>query len=82
LFTYVGLPLGTTRPSITDLMSLACILERRLASSSNFLSRGARLHLINSSLASLPLHFFMLTTIASGVYHAVGFDSSAIFMAR
>jgi hypothetical protein len=56
-FTYLGLPLGTTKPHIIDLMPLACRLERRLASSSCFLSQGARLQLINSALASMPLHF-------------------------
>jgi hypothetical protein len=37
-FTYRGLPLGTTKPKIIDLMPLACRMERRLASSSRFLS--------------------------------------------
>jgi hypothetical protein len=56
-FTYLGLPLGTTKPHIIDLMPLACRLERRLACSSYFLSQGAHLQLINSALASMPLHF-------------------------
>jgi hypothetical protein len=56
-FTYLGLPLGTTKPRIIDLMPLACRLERRLACSSCFLSQGAHLQLINSALASMPLHF-------------------------
>jgi hypothetical protein len=60
-FTYLGLPLVTTKPKIIDLMPLACRMERRLASSSSFLSQGARLQLINSALASMPLHF--LTTL-------------------
>jgi hypothetical protein len=60
-FTYLSLPLGTTKPRIVDLMPLACRLERRLESSSSFLSQGARLQLHNSALASMPLHF--LTTL-------------------
>jgi hypothetical protein len=56
-FIYLGLPLGTTKPRIIDLMPLACRLERRLACSSFFLSQGAHLQLINSALASMPLHF-------------------------
>jgi hypothetical protein len=56
-FTYLGLPLGTTKPRIIDLMPLACWLDRRLACSSCFLSQGDRLQLINSALASMPLHF-------------------------
>jgi hypothetical protein len=38
-FTYLGLPLGTTKPRIIDLMPLARRLERRLACSSCFLSQ-------------------------------------------
>jgi hypothetical protein len=60
-FTYLGLPLGTTKPRIIDLMPLACRMERRLASSSSFVSQGARLQLINSALDSMHLHF--LTTL-------------------
>jgi hypothetical protein len=35
-FTYLGLPLGTTRPSIIDLSPLVCRLERKITSSSRF----------------------------------------------
>jgi hypothetical protein len=40
-FTYLGLPLATTRPMITELSLLVCRLERKLSSSSRFLSQGA-----------------------------------------
>jgi hypothetical protein len=56
-FTYLGLPLGTVKPTITKLSPLVCRLERKLSASSSFLSQGARLQLINFSLASMPLHF-------------------------
>lgn len=39
-FTYLGLPVGTARPKIRDLMP---IIDRRLASCSSFLSFGGRL---------------------------------------
>src|SRR4051812_6888045 len=38
-------------------MPLVCRFERKLTSSSSFLSQGARLQLINSALPSMPLHF-------------------------
>jgi hypothetical protein len=38
-FTYLGLPLGTTKPSITELSPLVCRLERKLTASSSFLSQ-------------------------------------------
>jgi hypothetical protein len=40
-FTYLGLPLGTTKSQIQDLMPLVCRLERKLSSSSSFLPEGA-----------------------------------------
>jgi hypothetical protein len=39
-FTYLGLPLGTTRPRIHDLLPLVDRLERRLVATSNFLAYG------------------------------------------
>jgi hypothetical protein len=67
-FTYLGLPLGTTRPTITELSPLVYQLERKLTSSSCFffLSQGARLQLINSALASMPLHFLCTLQLPQG----------------
>jgi hypothetical protein len=65
-FTYLGMPLGTTKPRIINLMPLSCRLERRLACSSNFLSQGARLQLINSALASMPLPFLCSLKLQQG----------------
>jgi hypothetical protein len=56
-FTYLGLCLGTTRRTISDLSPLVCRLERKLTAISSFLSQGARLQLIDSALALMPLHF-------------------------
>jgi hypothetical protein len=65
-FTYLGLPLGTTRPTMRDMMPLVCRLERKLSSSYSFLSQGARLQLINSALASMPLHFLCSLKLSAG----------------
>jgi hypothetical protein len=65
-FTYLGLPLGTTRPTMRDMMPLVCRLERKLSSSYSFLSQGARLQLINSVLASMPLHFLCSLKLSAG----------------
>jgi hypothetical protein len=65
-FTYLGLPLGMTRPTMRDMMPLVCRLERKLSSSSSFLSQGARLQLINSALASMPLHFLCSLKLSAG----------------
>lgn len=36
-FTYLGLPLGTTRPTVTDFLPLICRIERRLDGLSFFM---------------------------------------------
>ena len=52
-FTYLGLPLGTTRPSVQELMPLVCSLERRLSATLNMVSYGGKLLLLNSVITSL-----------------------------
>jgi hypothetical protein len=66
-FTYLGLPVGTTKPTIAELSPLVCRLERKLSSSSSFLSQGARLQLINSAISSMPLHFLCSLNLPPGL---------------
>jgi hypothetical protein len=56
-FTYLSLPLGTTRPSIQDLSPIVDQVERRLNASARFLRYGGRLEFVNSVLSSLPNHY-------------------------
>ena len=57
-FTYLGLPVGTTRPRIVDLVPVVDRFERRLSVNSSLLSQGARLQLlIISSLIHANLLF-------------------------
>jgi hypothetical protein len=57
-FTYLGLPLGITKPTIQDLSPLVGLVERRLNAIAHFLSYGGRLEFICSVLSSLP-SFYM-----------------------
>lgn len=66
-FPYLGLPLGTTKPCIKDLLPLVNSLDRRLTATSIFLSQGARLQLINSALSSMPLHFLLSLNLPIGL---------------
>ena len=50
-FTYLGLPLGTTKPKIEDFIPLMDKIERRLSCCSTFLSYSGRLEMINSVLS-------------------------------
>jgi hypothetical protein len=59
-FTYLGLPLGTTKPSVEDFLPLVSKCERRLANISIFLSQAGRLQLTNVVFTSLPT-FYLCT---------------------
>jgi hypothetical protein len=55
-FTYLGLPLGTTRPSVADLMPLVSRLDKRLSRISSLMSYTEKLILLNSVINSLPMY--------------------------
>jgi hypothetical protein len=70
--TYLGLPLGTTRPSVQDLSHLTPVvdqIERRLNASAGFLDNGGRLQLVNSVLSSLPNHYLSSLKIHNNNQH-------------
>jgi mannosylglycoprotein endo-beta-mannosidase len=56
-FTYLGPPVGTTRPTMHDLTPLMSQIERRLNASARFLGLGGRLQLVNSVLSSLSTYY-------------------------
>lgn len=58
--TYLGLPLGTTKPRVQDFSPTLDRIERRLVACFSFLSYGGRLTLINSVLPFL-LTYYMCT---------------------
>ena len=66
-FTYLGLPLGTTRPRIIDFMPLVDSVERRLSVSSAMLKQGSRLQLLTSVLTSMPIYFLCSLHIPPGI---------------
>ena len=55
-FTYLGLPLGTTKPRMDDYMPLMDRTEKRLTLVSSFLTQARRLQLVNFVLSSLPTY--------------------------
>lgn len=56
-FTYLGLPMGLTKPQVRDYDPLICRIERKLSASSQFLSYVGRLQLVNSVISSLPTYY-------------------------
>jgi hypothetical protein len=59
-FTYLGLPLINTKPTVQEFLPLVHRVERRLISTAMFLTQGGKLHMVKSVLSSLPT-FFMST---------------------
>jgi hypothetical protein len=59
-FTYLGLPLGTTKPSILEFSPMLTRIENRLSVVSKFLSYHGRLTLVNLVMTALPT-FYMCT---------------------
>jgi len=56
-FTYLGLPLGTTRPTVHEFSPLLTKMERRLSGVSKFLSYQGRLIMVNSIFSALPTYY-------------------------
>jgi hypothetical protein len=66
-FTYLGLPLGTTKPKIEDFLPLVHKVERRLISTSIFLSQAGRLEMVNSVLSSSVVYHCCTLKLHKGV---------------
>jgi hypothetical protein len=60
-FTYLGLPMGTTKPRIDDLSPIMDRVEQRLSACSTWLSYSGRLQMINSAIT--PIVTYTLCTI-------------------
>jgi hypothetical protein len=70
-FTYLGLPLGTTKPSIQDFSPLICRIERRLSGISKMLSYQGRLILVNSVFLALPTFYMCSLQIPPGIIEQI-----------
>ncbi|XP_073363092.1 uncharacterized protein [Aegilops tauschii subsp. strangulata] len=55
-FTYLGLPMGTARPTVADLMPLVSSVERKLSTAASLLDLGSKLTLVNSVITSLAIY--------------------------
>jgi hypothetical protein len=56
-FTYLGLSLSMNKPIVQDCIPLVTRVERRLVSTSNFLTQGGKLQLVNSVLSSIATFY-------------------------
>ena len=86
-FPYLGLPLGTTRPTIADLAPLCDQVERRMNACARFLDYGGLLTMVQSVLSSLPTHYLSLLKLPKGFFkvfdrarrHSTSFSAVWIF---
>lgn len=66
-FTYLGIPLGTTKPLVKDYAPLICRIERKLSAGSMYLSYSGRLQLVNSVVSSLPTYYMCTLKLPKSV---------------
>jgi len=65
-FTYLGLPLGTTKPRINDFAPLMNQMERRLTATATFLGLAGKVELTKSVFSALPTYTMCTLKIPLG----------------
>jgi hypothetical protein len=65
-FTYLGLPMGTTKPKIEDLSPIMGIIERRLSACSSLLSPSGRIEMENSVITPTTTYAMCTTKSKKG----------------
>jgi hypothetical protein len=66
-FTYIGLPLGLSKPRMEHMLPLVTKVERKLLVCSEFLGTAGKLELVNSVLPSLPSFYMSTLTLYQGI---------------
>lgn len=66
-FTYLRLPMGTTKPKIDDLVPLMDRVERKLSACSVWLSYSGRLEMINSAITPITTYAMCTIKLPKGV---------------
>lgn len=70
-FTYLGLPLGITRPTLDEYMPLLNRIERRMMGLNKMLTYSGRLILVNSVLSALPTFYLCTLRIPVTVWDQI-----------
>jgi hypothetical protein len=71
-FTYLGLPLGLSKPKVEVFLPLISRCQRRLASISTFLSQAGGLQMTNAVLLSLPTFYLCTFKLQDTVIRQIG----------
>jgi hypothetical protein len=70
-FTYLGLPMGTTKPRLEHYPPLMIRVERQLTSISSMLTQADKLQLVNSVITSLPTYSMCSVQVPVAVHEYV-----------
>jgi hypothetical protein len=70
-FTYLGLPMGTTKPRLEDLTPMMDKVERRLSACSTSLSYSGRLEMINSTIIPITTYAMCTIKLPKGVIDSI-----------
>jgi hypothetical protein len=70
-FTYLGLPLGTSKPGLGQFMPLMQKIERRLTCTSMFLSQAGKLEMVNPVFSSPAIFYTATLKLHKGVIKQV-----------
>lgn len=66
-FTYLGLPLGLTKPKVQDFLPLVSKCERRLGGISSLLNQAGRLQITNAVLSAMPTYYMCSLEIPKSI---------------
>jgi hypothetical protein len=66
-FTYLGLPLSINKPAVQDCMPLVHRVEKRLISTSLFLTQGGKLQMVNSVLTSIDTYYICSIEVPASI---------------
>jgi hypothetical protein len=70
-FTYLGLPLGTIRPSVDEYMLILTKMEKYLMGITRFFSYAGRLVLVNSIYSSIPTFYLCALKLPEKILHQI-----------
>jgi hypothetical protein len=70
-FTYLGLPMGTTKPRIEDFTPMMDRVERRLSACSTWLSYSSRLEMVNSVISPITTYTMCTVKLPKGVINNI-----------
>jgi hypothetical protein len=67
----LGLPIGLLKPTAENFLPIVMRIEKRITSTSNFLTLACRFEMVNSVLYSLPTYFMSVVEMPPSIRHQI-----------